>query len=74
MRNLLILLGLALLGCAPPKPAPSHHAQMVIPISCIDKVVAGVKDKTHCEVLPGHPDLAQCKEIVVHFTCVRVEK
>lgn len=60
-------------GCAAKQPIDLTKPHLAIPISCIDKVLAGT-DVSLCETIPGKPDWANCNHVIVHFTCTKVSR
>lgn len=59
-------------GCAKKKPVLIHPvAQLVIPVSCIDGVVGGVKEVA-CEQLADNASEAVCRGgVIVKFHCTK---
>lgn len=72
-----VVLCLAVSGCAGAhKELARPVAQLVIPIPCVDGVVAGTKDVV-CEAqpkkTPNGPDLALCRGgVIIQYHCSKV--
>jgi hypothetical protein len=45
---------------------------LVIPADCIDQVRG--TQISECRPIDGHPDWADCKNVVVHMKCTKVAK